>query len=95
MNVARNAAGAVEYRVKGRTVAAAELKGLLFGFAEQERARGDRQGPSELVVLIRCDRDLPFRAVRRVLDACMAPEVRIERIELGVLVAGGSLRHDI
>lgn len=77
--------GGPVYRIRGRRVDRKELIDTLFRYAEIRRDFTCRSEPSEVAVLIRCDRDLPFGAVQEVFRACMNPDVRIYKIRFAVI----------
>jgi biopolymer transport protein ExbD len=74
--------GAVRIVVRGRDYDLEGLGDLLFAMAE--RHREDAPGPnppSDIPVLVRCDREVRWRAVQRVLQVCAKPPVRIWKVE--------------
>jgi biopolymer transport protein ExbD len=75
--------GAVRIRVRGRDYDLAGLEDLLFAAAERHRedVPGTRP-PSAVSVLIRCDRDVRWRVVQRVFEACARDPVRIYKVQL-------------
>ena len=66
----------VEYDLKA-------LKTKLYEIAETKRNPDDPSGanPSEVYVLIRCDRDIPWKEVQWVMQACADPRVRIYKLQ--------------
>lgn len=84
MDVAREGEEvAVRIRRRG-PLDAKQLRILLFQYAECLRDMSDPEQWSEVTALIRCDRDVPFREVQKIFDACMDPDVRIYRIAFAV-----------
>jgi len=56
----------------------------LIVFAERKRDMRQLALPSEVCLHLRVEPDIPWREVRRVLDACEAPDVRIYKITFAV-----------
>ncbi|MEN8150116.1 MAG: hypothetical protein ABFS86_09845 [Planctomycetota bacterium] len=81
VNLRVTAAGGVETLVKGKSVSGEELVTKHLVFAERRRDLEDPDQPSLVAALIRADRRVPWAAVRRVLDACQDPDVRIYRLQ--------------
>ena len=76
------ATGAVRIRVRGRDLSLDALGDLLFTVAERHREPGPGPvPPSDIPVLVRCDRDIAWRVVQRVLMVCAKSPVRIYKVE--------------
>jgi len=80
----RNEFGSVETLVKGRPVFQRELIRKLLIFAERRRDEEHPMNPSEVFLDLRVEPDIPWHEVRRVLDACEDPDVRIYKIRFAV-----------
>ncbi len=90
VNVLRAPAGedAAEIRVAGRRVDLATLRRALHVAADRGREPappGSGTPPSSVQLLLRADRDVPWRDVQEVLRACAHPNVRIWRVEFAAL----------
>ena len=68
-----------DFVVEGKSLDAAGLKALLEKRAEA--ARGTPAGPSDLLVLVRAEKDTPWRRVQTVMQACADPALRIWKIQ--------------
>jgi len=73
--------GPVMVKVKGRELNLEQLKEELFKIAETNRDLTHPMQPSEVFVLIRCDKDIRWREVQWVMQAAADPEVRIYKIQ--------------
>jgi biopolymer transport protein ExbD len=75
--------GEVEIKVKGRTYDLTALRRLLWKAAETRRSPNDDSGasPSEIYVLIRCDKEIPWKEVQWVMQACAHRDVRIHKLQ--------------
>lgn len=73
----------VEVKIKGKIFKLDALKEELFIHAETKRDPTDSSGnsPSEIFVLIRCDKDIRWREVQWVMQACADPAVRIYKLQ--------------
>jgi biopolymer transport protein ExbD len=71
----------IKYKAKPYSLKA--LKTKLYEIAETRRNPEDPSGanPSEVYVLIRCDRDIPWKEVQWVMQACADPRVRIYKLQ--------------
>jgi biopolymer transport protein ExbD len=73
--------GPVMVKVKGQELTLDKLKEELFKIAETDRDMDHPMQPSEVFVLIRCDKDIRWREVQWVMQAAADPEVRIYKIQ--------------
>lgn len=73
--------GPVIVKVKGQPLELDKLKEELFKVAETNRDMTHPMQPSEVFVLIRCDKDIRWREVQWVMQAAADPEVRIYKIQ--------------
>ena len=71
----------VDIRVKGQTVDLKTLTQKLLVFAERKRDLEHPMQPSEVFALIRCDKDIRWRQVQWVMQACADPDVRIYKLQ--------------
>jgi biopolymer transport protein ExbD len=71
----------VDIRVKGQTVDFKTLTQKLLVIAERKRDMDHPMQPSEVFALIRCDRDIRWREVQWVMQACADPDVRIYKLQ--------------
>jgi biopolymer transport protein ExbD len=73
----------VEIKIKAQKYDLAALKAHLWKLAETKRNPDDPSGanPSEVYVLIRCDKDIPWKEVQWVMQACADPDVRIYKLQ--------------
>jgi biopolymer transport protein ExbD len=71
----------VEIKVRGETVDFKTLTHKLLAFAETDRDMDHPMQPSEVFALIRCDKDIRWREVQWVMQACADPEVRIYKLQ--------------
>ncbi|MHC4470807.1 MAG: ExbD/TolR family protein [Planctomycetota bacterium] len=72
---------AVEIRVKSELYDLDGLKDLMFKHAETKRDMTHPMKPSEIFAMIRCDKDIRWREVQWVMQACADPEVRIYKLQ--------------
>lgn len=84
VNLKWNTVGDVETHVKGNSVTQDELIQKLLVFAERKRDTENPLQPSEVRAHLRVEPDIPWSEVRRVLDACEDPDVRIYKITFAV-----------
>ena len=70
--------------MRGERVSRQKLTMRLLIFSERIRDTEHPDQPGEVRVNIRAGRDVPWSAVRRVLDACQDPDVRICKIAFAV-----------
>jgi biopolymer transport protein ExbD len=68
-------------KIKGKIYNLENLKEVLFTHAETKRDENDPNQPSEIFVLIRCDREVRWREVQWVMQACADPSVRIYKLQ--------------
>ncbi|MEN8148356.1 MAG: biopolymer transporter ExbD [Planctomycetota bacterium] len=71
----------ISVRLKGQTVDWKTLPNKLLAFAERKRDLEHPMQPSEVFALIRCDRDIRWREVQWVMQACADPDVRIYKLQ--------------
>ena len=71
----------VDLKVKGVEYDLKALKSHLYKMAELKRDLTHDAKPSEVFVLIRCDRDIAWREVQWVMQACADQTVRIYKIQ--------------
>jgi biopolymer transport protein ExbD len=71
----------IEVKVKGIPYSLEKLKEILFTYAELKRDEKDPNKPSEVFVLIRCDKDIRWREVQWVMQSCADPAVRIYKLQ--------------
>jgi biopolymer transport protein ExbD len=68
-------------KVKGDEVNLKTLTQRLLVFAERKRDTEHPMQPSEVFALIRCDREIRWREVQWVMQACADPDVRIYKLQ--------------
>jgi biopolymer transport protein ExbD len=68
-------------KIKGKIYNLENLKEVLFTHAEMKRDLTHEAQPSEIFVLIRCDRNIRWREVQWVMQACADPSVRIYKLQ--------------
>jgi biopolymer transport protein ExbD len=68
-------------KVKAEEYDLDQLKEELFKHAETKRDLEHPSQPSEIFVLIRCDKDIRWREVQWVMQACADPAVRIYKLQ--------------
>ena len=73
--------GLVDIKLKGNVYDLEKLKEELFKYAEKKRDLDHPSQPSEIFVLIRCDKDIRWREVQWVMQACADPAVRIYKLQ--------------
>ena len=73
--------GDVFIKLKGEKYDLERLKEELFKHAEKKRDFDHPAQPSEIFVLIRCDKDIRWREVQWVMQACADPAVRIYKLQ--------------
>jgi biopolymer transport protein ExbD len=71
----------VEVKLKGDKVTFKQLTQRLLVFAERKRDMDHPMQPSEVFALIRCDKDIRWRQVQWVMQACADPDVRIYKLQ--------------
>ena len=71
----------VQMMVKGEEYDLSTLTDLMFKHAETKRDLDHPMKPSEIFVLIRCDKEIRWRQVQWVMQACADPEVRIYKLQ--------------
>lgn len=71
----------VTIKVKGQEYDLEGLRQLLFKYAETKRDMSHEMQPSEVYVLIRCDKDIRWREVQWVMQQAAHPDVRIYKIQ--------------
>jgi biopolymer transport protein ExbD len=73
----------VDIKIKGQPYDLDSLKNHLWKIAETKRNPEDPSGanPSEVYVLVRCDRDIAWKEVQWVMQACAHPDVRIYKLQ--------------
>jgi biopolymer transport protein ExbD len=71
----------VDIKIKGKDYDLDRLKEELFVHADSFRDMEDPAQPSEIFCLIRCDRDIRWREVQWVMQACADPAVRIYKLQ--------------
>jgi biopolymer transport protein ExbD len=71
----------VDIKIKGKDYDLDRLKEELFVHADSDRDMADDAQPSEIFCLIRCDRDIRWREVQWVMQACADPAVRIYKLQ--------------
>ena len=71
----------VDIKVKGSVVDLKTLTQKLLVFAERKRDMEHPMQPSEVFALIRCDKDIRWREVQWVMQACADPDVRIYKLQ--------------
>jgi len=80
----------VDIKVKGEVVDLKTLTQKLLVFAERKRDMEHPMQPSEVFALIRCDRDIRWREVQWVMQACADPDVRIYKLQFATSKPKGS-----
>jgi biopolymer transport protein ExbD len=73
--------GRVKIKIKGREYDLTSLKKEMFDHAERKRDLTDPNEPSEIYVLIRCDKRIRWREVQWIMQACADPAVRIYKLQ--------------
>jgi hypothetical protein len=68
----------------GRELGADELVPRLVREADRRRDLDRPLRPSEVILVVRADRRLPWEAVRRLIEACAHPDVRIGNVAFAV-----------
>jgi biopolymer transport protein ExbD len=71
----------VTIKIKGREYDLEALKEEMFKHAEVKRDLEHPNAPSEIYALIRCDKDIRWREVQWVMQACADPAVRIYKLQ--------------
>ena len=73
----------VQIKIKAVEYDLDALKSHLWKIAETKRNPDDPSGanPSEVFVLVRCDREIPWKEVQWVMQACAHPDVRIYKLQ--------------
>jgi biopolymer transport protein ExbD len=71
----------VEILVKSQPLNLTQLKNELYKYAEMKRDLTLDVKPSEVFVLIRCDKDIRWREVQWVMQQAADPDVRIYKIQ--------------
>ena len=71
----------VDITIKGKDYDLDKLKEELFVHADSNRDMLDPAQPSEIFCLIRCDKDIRWREVQWVMQACADPAVRIYKLQ--------------
>jgi biopolymer transport protein ExbD len=71
----------VDIKIKGKDYDLDRLKEELFVHADSNRDMEDPAQPSEIFCLIRCDKDVRWREVQWVMQACADPAVRIYKLQ--------------
>ena len=86
INIAKNketwaSDSAVTIKIKGHAYDLAGLKEEMFKHAEVKRDLEHPNAPSEIYALIRCDKEIRWREVQWVMQACADPAVRIYKLQ--------------
>jgi hypothetical protein len=71
----------VNIMLKGKQYRLGPLTDILLSFANRERDMDHPMAPSEVYALIRCDREIRWREVQWVMQACAHPDVRIYKLQ--------------
>jgi len=71
----------VTIKVKSKAYDLPGLQSLLKVYAERKRDMSHPMTPSEVFVLIRCDKEIRWREVQWVMQAAADPDVRIYKIQ--------------
>ena len=82
----------VEIKCKGEPVTFKQLTQRLLVFAERKRDDEHPMQPSEVFALIRCDRQIRWREVQWVMQACADPDVRIYKLQFATSKPEGAKR---
>lgn len=80
----------VSIKVKGHPYDLEALRQMLFRIAETKRDLKHENQPSEVFVLIRCDKDIRWREVQWVMQQAAHPDVRIYKIQFATAKREGS-----
>ncbi len=74
----------MRFACRGKEVPREDLLHRLLFFANRKRDMDHPDWPSMVTLVIRCDRDIAWREVRRILELCRHDDVRIYLVRFAV-----------